>query len=49
MEPFLNIKYKLERCDNLDELLDEMGESGRFSVDLTYFVVVTFQFVFLQM
>lgn len=26
MEPFLNKKYKLERCDNLNELLDEMGE-----------------------
>lgn len=30
MEPFLNIKYKLERCDNLDELLREMGESERW-------------------
>lgn len=26
MEKFLNKKYKLDRCENMDEMLKEMGE-----------------------
>lgn len=32
MESFLNKKYKLDRCENLEELLNEMGELHGYSI-----------------